>query len=139
MSRFFVAITCLLTLFFAWLPLALGGFGSFIFFGLIFYLIPAVILFLPAALILLIRHKHFFSLGRPKRFLVVLGTLSFCVLTPWIFLSSYLFPFVPIDIGYWIVASVFLLFGSLVSTLIKHNRGSEQAAPVQPLPAAQFR
>jgi hypothetical protein len=37
------------------------------------------------------------------------------------------------------VASGFLVFGSFLTMLIKNQRGSEQAAPEQPLPAAQYR
>ena len=126
-----VASTCLLTLFFAWIPLALGGFGAFLFFGLIFCLIPSFFLFLPPILFLLTRPRAYFHLLPSSRFFVILGTLSFCCMTPWILLAAFSDPNVHIGTGYWMVASGFLVFGSFLTMLIKNKRGSEQAVAHQ--------
>ena len=135
----FVVCTCLLTLFFAWVPLALGGFGAFLFFGLIFCLIPSLILFLSPVLFLLIRPKAYFHLLLSSRFFVTLGVLSFCGMIPWIFFAAFSGPSFHIGTGYWIVAFGFLVFGSSFTMLIKNKSGTEQAAPEQPLPVTQFR
>ena len=58
---------------------------------------------------------------------MILGVLGFCCTTPWILLAFFYDPTLQIDMGYWMVASGFLVFGSMLTILIKNKRGSEHA------------
>ncbi len=56
---------------------------------------------------------------------MILGVMGVCCTTPWILLAFLSDPTVQIGMGYWMVSCGFLVFGSLLTILIKNKRESE--------------